>query len=90
MPLIHLVIDGKTVLNQHVSPTQTAPPADIVKYLTPGAQQQPGVLELLGIFGRAVKANHPLKAALTTTDSGYTIDVTLNTPPGAAYLREDA
>lgn len=81
MPHIRLTINGDTVLNQHVSETQPAPPAGIQRYLDPTSKETPGMLELLSAFGRAVKAGKHLDANLETHPNGYTLTANYNQEP---------
>lgn len=75
MSYAHITIDGNTILDGDLGQWTHTPPASLAKYLTPNAQQQPGLNALLLAFATAAKTGQDITIDLTNRANGYTLTV---------------
>lgn len=70
-----LVVDGRTLLDEDVTPGQKTPPAILADMIKPGARKQPYLMAAAAALAEAVIKNQPVHITITTRLGGWTLDV---------------
>lgn len=70
-----LVIDGKTELDENITPGQKQAPAILADMIKPGAKKQPYMMAAAAALAEAVMKNQPIHIDVKTHMDGWTITV---------------
>lgn len=70
-----LVVNGKTELDEDISPGQKQAPAILADMIKPGARKQPYLMAAAAALAEAVLKNQPVHINITTHGSGWSLDV---------------
>jgi hypothetical protein len=70
-----LVINGRTELDENITPGQKQPPAILADMIKPGARKQPYLMAAAAALAEAVMKNQPINININTRPTGWTLDV---------------
>lgn len=70
-----LIVDGRTELDEDVTPGQKQPPQILADMIKPGAKKRPYMMAAAAALAEAVVLGKPVEINITTRPTGWTVDV---------------
>lgn len=76
MPHCRMTIDGRTELDEEVTPGQKKPPAVLADLIRPGGKKQPYMMAAASALAEAVMAGNSVDITIDTRPDGWDLSVT--------------